>query len=110
MRRLHADGKLNESQSLIMRDARPKEELYDLKEDPFELSNLAHRPEHQAVLERMRGALAEWERRTDDKGRTPESPERYDSDMAAYLREPNPAVRANVELMKRWSTEHPPVP
>ena len=110
MRRLHAEGRLDAAQSLILRASRPKEELYDLESDPFELRNLADDTVHSAVLERMRAALADWERRTDDKGRTPESPTRYDSDMAVYLREGNPTVRENIGLMKRWASERPPVP
>lgn len=56
---LHKDGKLNEVQRRIF-EPKPKEELYDITKDPYELENLAGRPEHRATLERMRGAVRQW--------------------------------------------------
>ncbi|MBN1345868.1 MAG: sulfatase [Phycisphaerae bacterium] len=44
----------------------PAVELYDLKEDPYEMSNLADRPEHAATVKRLRDRLAEWQKRTGD--------------------------------------------
>jgi len=41
------------------------EELYDLKSDPDELTNLALRPEHRATLERMRALTIDELRRCD---------------------------------------------
>jgi hypothetical protein len=32
---------------------KPTEELYDLKQDPLEMQNLSHEPNHKATLERM---------------------------------------------------------
>ena len=58
---------------VLMRDKRYKyirplvsdlEELYDLQRDPEELDNLAGKPEHRKVLERMRGAMIAELRRT----------------------------------------------
>jgi arylsulfatase A-like enzyme len=59
------DGQLN---SLQRRWFEPpgEEQLYDLQADPFELNNLADSPEHQATLERMRAALADWQKRNRD--------------------------------------------
>jgi N-sulfoglucosamine sulfohydrolase len=39
---------------------RPREELYDLKADPFELSNLASDPSHNSLLPNLRVRLREW--------------------------------------------------
>jgi arylsulfatase A-like enzyme len=105
MRRLHAEGKLTPEQSLIMRDTRPAEELYDLKNDPYELKNLADDPGHQDVLKELRRELDEWITRTDDHGRKPESAEMYDSDMAVAGGKGNGPVRRNIELMKKWAAE-----
>ncbi len=41
------------------------DELYDLKEDPDELHNLAQRPEHRRVVERHRRLLLDWLIRTE---------------------------------------------
>lgn len=40
------------------------EELYDLRQDPEELDNLAVKPEHQATLRRLRAATIAELRRT----------------------------------------------
>lgn len=105
MRRLHAAGKLDRNQSLIMADTRPEEELYDLAADPEELRNLAGDPAHRATLMKLRGALDRWMVETGDKG--PESMAAYDSDMAVYLssRAEHTDTRRNIELMKRWAAE-----
>ncbi len=39
---------------------RPKEELYDLRKDPYEMENLAKNPEHAGLLKSLRNQLAEW--------------------------------------------------
>ena len=75
MRELHAEGKLDEVQSVLMAPRRPPEELYDLEEDPYEIRNLAASPEHQDVLETLRAALETWIVESNDQGRFPESPE-----------------------------------
>jgi arylsulfatase A-like enzyme len=52
---------------------RPEEELFDLKKDPWQLTNVADRPEYAAARKKMRGALDDWMRRTADpraKGET----------------------------------------
>ena len=45
---------------------RPEEELYDLRSDPDELTNLAAEPQHQAVLADLRRQLAEFRTVTHD--------------------------------------------
>ena len=112
MREWHAAGKLDPIQQLVMRERRPAEELYDLQNDPFEISNLADIPEHVAQLIQMRGMLETWMEETDDRGRLPESPEMYDSDMAVYLstikrRGPErlQIISDNIALMKKWAAE-----
>jgi N-sulfoglucosamine sulfohydrolase len=39
---------------------RPKEELYDLSDDPDEKQNLAADPRHAGVLKSLRAKLAAW--------------------------------------------------
>lgn len=39
---------------------RPIEELYDIKEDPFELKNLAQSKDHQEIKERLNAELKSW--------------------------------------------------
>ncbi|CAL5867078.1 uncharacterized protein PFLUO_LOCUS1290 [Penicillium psychrofluorescens] len=45
---------------------RPAEELYDLQNDPFEVTNLASDPGHQDLLRRLRGEMENWQRESKD--------------------------------------------
>jgi N-sulfoglucosamine sulfohydrolase len=45
---------------------RPRFELYNLKQDPWETDNLATSSEHQATLERLQKKLQDWQKKTDD--------------------------------------------
>jgi len=71
-RRLNAEGKLKGPQKLFFQKTKPPEELYDIAADPHEINNLADSPEHQRMLKRMRSALQEWIKDTNDLGGTPE--------------------------------------
>ncbi|MEN9402793.1 MAG: hypothetical protein RL091_1496 [Verrucomicrobiota bacterium] len=75
MRRLHAEGRLDAAQEKLFADRMGPEELYDLVADPHEIVNLINspKPEHQAVLKRLRGELETWIVETNDQGRTFES-------------------------------------
>jgi arylsulfatase A-like enzyme len=110
LRALHAAGKLDPLQEkLLFAPTRPKEELYDLTADPFEVKNLAGDPAYRSVLEEMRKRLADWEVQTDDKGRKPEPEAMYDSDMAEYMgKKEGPQteiLKKNIALMKKWAKE-----
>jgi arylsulfatase A-like enzyme len=113
LRELHALGQLTELQEkLLFAPRREPEELYDLENDPHELNNLAADPAQAATLAMLRKKLAAWESSTNDQGRTPESPARYNADMAVYLGEgggknatKQAELRANIELNKKWAKE-----
>jgi hypothetical protein len=53
----HRAGTLTEAQSYLLADSRPAEELYDLREDPHEIRNLADDPGHAEVLAGLRARL-----------------------------------------------------
>ncbi|MFM7150237.1 MAG: sulfatase-like hydrolase/transferase, partial [Gemmataceae bacterium] len=109
LRELHSNGKLDAlTEKLLFSPSRPPEELYDLAADPFETTNLADDPRHRPLLATMRQRLATWEEKTGDRGRTPESMERYDSDMAVYLNGNNQSkakLKSNIEQNKQWAKE-----
>jgi uncharacterized sulfatase len=65
--RLFEEGKLNAAQSIFWQK-KPVEELYDLKSDPFEVTNLADSRTHRGVLASMRDAQQKWERQIKDVG------------------------------------------
>lgn len=98
--------------TLLFSPTRPKEELYDLLHDPFELNNLASAAAHKATLKSMRKQLSDWEKSTSDHGRELESMNMYDSDMQVYLdalktRRPErlAEIERNIALMKKWAAE-----
>ena len=110
MKELFNQGKLDPIQSQIYATKRPKEELYDLRNDPWEIKNLASDEKYAAELERHRKALTSWEIRTNDLGRIPETEAQYDSDMAEYLgpkkgASKNAILLKNIEQMKKWAKE-----
>lgn len=72
MRKLHAEGKLNEIQDRFWSNERPAEEFYDLENDPYEINNLAENPSYDDELKRHRTILENWIKETDDKGQYPE--------------------------------------
>ena len=72
MRELYEAGKLSELQSQFYQPTRPKEELYDVENDPFEINNLAANSDYQGKLKEMRTALYSWMKETNDPGLIPE--------------------------------------
>ena len=114
LREYHKAGKLNDVQSLLFREVRPPEELYDIHADPYEINNLANNPKFAGTLKIMRNRLDTWMVETDDKGRVPESAKMFDSDMKVYtdnfkVRRPNPAhlkvIEDNIAQMRKWAAE-----
>ncbi|MDY8134179.1 sulfatase [Aquimarina sp. 2201CG5-10] len=75
MHQLHAENKLDTIQDRFMSDDRPKEEFYNLREDPFELNNLADDPKYAQVIKEYANVLDAWINETDDKGQYPEDEE-----------------------------------
>jgi hypothetical protein len=74
MKELHAQGKLTPVQALFMAPRKPDEELYDIKNDPYEINNLSASPEQQQSLKKMRAILERWIEETGDMGQFPEKP------------------------------------
>ena len=66
-RRLNEQGRLDAAQKRYFQ-RKPTEELYDLKNDPHMLNNLAGRPKYAPVVERMRRQLRAWQLKTRDLG------------------------------------------
>ncbi len=84
MRRLHKEeaalmgqGKLPDlltpAQRLFFKPEKPAEELYDTVADPHEINNLAGDPKHASTLTKMRHALVDWQKETNDLGAVPEA-------------------------------------
>ena len=77
MRKLHGEGKLTGAAARWFARRKPEEELYDTRNDPYEINNLAEssQPEHREALVRMRAALDTWVSDTGDRGHIPEAEE-----------------------------------
>ncbi len=73
LKRLHKEGELTEYQDKHWFGVRPVEELYNLKEDVYQMNNLVSNPEYKKILEFHRNVLTTWENDTDDKGKYPEA-------------------------------------
>ncbi|WP_171596565.1 sulfatase-like hydrolase/transferase [Marinifilum caeruleilacunae] len=57
----------------LMEQTKPLEELFDVKNDPWELKNLANDPNYKDVLVKMRKAHTEWSIDVADAGLIPEA-------------------------------------
>jgi uncharacterized sulfatase len=73
IRKAEAAGNLSPAMALFSAPRKPVEELYDLKNDPQEIRNLAEDPEQQKRLRQMRTALATWQNEVGDIGLIPEA-------------------------------------
>jgi N-sulfoglucosamine sulfohydrolase len=62
MRKLKHEGKLNDAQLRFFSTPKPKEELYDLIDDPHELNNLADNMDYRDILIKMRNITIEEEK------------------------------------------------
>ena len=67
MRQLLAEGKLVGAPAELMRPF-PREQLFDTRNDPHEIRNLADQRDHGEVLLQMRAALDTWMIETRDRG------------------------------------------
>lgn len=72
IRALHEAGRLSGPPALFLRPEKPVEELYDTKNDPHEIHNLADDPQYRDHLERLRRVHREWMNETRDLGLIPE--------------------------------------
>ncbi|NME70206.1 sulfatase family protein [Flammeovirga aprica] len=98
MRRLNAEGRLNDAQAYFFNTQKEEEELYDLKNDPDELVNLAQNPKYKKELEKLRGYLKEWQSTHKDRGFDEVEAEVAKSvPFVKYLQEHQPARWAQLE-------------
>jgi N-sulfoglucosamine sulfohydrolase len=57
---LYEADKLSREQGLMFAKSKPREELYDIKSDPYETVNLAGEDKYRKVLKRLSGELDKW--------------------------------------------------
>lgn len=93
-RALFEQGKLSGSQAAYYQP-KPNEELYDLENDPFELTNLAADPRHRETLATHRAQLDRWMQRTRDDGQfeDPEQLKEMDRRWAEFVKKRRPKAQ-----------------
>ncbi len=69
---MHASGNLDANQSRLFLNPCPQEELYNVREDPEQLNDLAGDPKRMKDLKKLRALLAQWTKQTGDT--IPENP------------------------------------
>jgi len=62
MRTLYKNDKLNENQKPFFEPTKPKEELYNLEEDPNQLKNLAKDSNYKEVLNKLKDVTARFDK------------------------------------------------
>ncbi len=109
MQVLKKQNKLNDIQLLFMAENRPEEELYRLKNDPFEVQNIANDTACQEKLLELRQQLKKWLDEA-DKGKYPEAQKAIDFSQDLMRKRyakrqqekglpPNPT---DLEILKYW--------
>lgn len=68
---MNLNGELNPVQAAFMATTKPDEELYDLRNDPWETKNLVDDPAFADRKTELRAALDEWREMVKDEGVTP---------------------------------------
>jgi arylsulfatase A-like enzyme len=79
-------GKLTPAQADVFVSPRPSEELYDVKNDPEQLINLASVPKYQEKLKEMRSMLLKWQSETEDLVPKILTPDRFDRETGKPLK------------------------
>ena len=69
---MNANDELNEVQSDWLADTKPKDELYDISNDPYEIHNLAKDSTYTEIKNNLETDLMSWMNRIDDKYKIPE--------------------------------------
>ncbi len=69
---MNLQGKLNAVQARFMAASKPEFELYDLRDDPHEINNLADDPQHAEVKAELLAEINRWRAEVKDAGVTEE--------------------------------------
>lgn len=78
MQKMQAEGELTPAQQACFEAPRPSEELYDMKQDPYELRNVAGDSAYAEILEAMRQHLETVRQQTRDRRPSQRTPDEFD--------------------------------
>ncbi len=90
MRDLYKKGKLNKNQKPFFEPQKPKEELYNLKEDPHQLVNLAENPKYAKVLKKLRKDIKCFDKKITPVDTVYQPQIMYGPDMMKWLKSEKP--------------------
>ncbi len=79
-------GELSPVAKRFLAEEKPTEELYDVRADPFQTTNVAGDPKYAKPLAALRSRLEEWTAATDDQGRFPEGDAEYTAGLLSEKR------------------------
>jgi len=98
-------GRLTPAQALLTQVPQPAEMLFNVREDPHQLVNLASRPEYAETLSRMRTLLERWRTETGDSVPANPTPDR----QSLHKMENRPIVRGDFPGADKQATtiNHP---
>jgi len=86
MIKLYNNGELDEDQMDCFIQPRAAEELYDVVNDPYQMNNLAEKPEYKSTLDEMRGRLDNWLTEFQDSIPKNATPDKFDRWTGARLK------------------------
>jgi N-sulfoglucosamine sulfohydrolase len=72
LNKMNLKGELTSDQAKFMSKTKPEIELYDLKNDPWELKNIADDPAYGKIKKEMLSKLSDWRKSVNDPGVTDE--------------------------------------
>lgn len=96
MLKLKENEELTQAQLACFITPRPKEELYDMVNDPFELTNLSSNPDYKLSLELLRSEMKMMRRLTQDSlpsFRTPDEFDRETGKSNSFRQRPRPSKK-----------------
>ncbi|WP_111708852.1 sulfatase family protein [Lutibacter citreus] len=111
MRGLKKQGKLNKNQSFFFEDTKPVEELYNLKNDPQELINLANNPKYASILEDLRAKTKSFDEEFKPVSNVYEPVSVQKTvDLVQWIKDEKPEIRKQMEEgvevgFKKWGKE-----
>jgi N-sulfoglucosamine sulfohydrolase len=79
----------------------PRYELFDLKNDPENFTNLAGKPEYKATQDKLQAALDAWRKRSNDPLLKPGEIERVGKDIKARLDTKNSGIKGGKKKGKQ---------
>ena len=103
MRRLKEAGELTQAQLACFLTPRPNEELYDMENDPYELTNLVGNLDYQESLGTLREEMKKIRRITKDSVPSLRTPDEFDRETGkanSFRKRPRPSKKEMEKIIQ----------